>query len=102
MILYFSSPLTPTSKRLTSSTRHLSSGEVRSSCFIWTWLWDAFEPFQRLALSSTAHIADCPHCRTYFEQIRTTIALTGQVRPDDLDPQAQDELIALYRQWRAG
>jgi len=49
-----------------------------------------------------AHIADCPHCRTYFEQIRTTIALTGQVRPDDLDPQAQDDLIALYRQWRAG
>ena len=49
-----------------------------------------------------AHIADCPHCRTYFEQIRTTIALTGQVRPDYLDPQAQDDLIALYRQWRAG
>ena len=47
-----------------------------------------------------AHIADCPHCRTYLEQIRTTIALTGQVGPEDLDPQAQDELIALYRSWR--
>ena len=47
-----------------------------------------------------AHIADCSHCRTYLEQIRTTIALTGRVEPGDLDPQAQDELIALYRSWR--
>ena len=49
-----------------------------------------------------AHLADCPHCHTYFEQIRTTIALTGRAEPDLLDAQAQDELIALYRSWRAG
>jgi len=47
-----------------------------------------------------AHIADCPHCRTYLEQIRTTIALTGRIEPDDLAPEVQDELIALYRSWR--
>ena len=47
-----------------------------------------------------AHIADCPHCRTYLEQIRTTIALTGRIEPDDLDREVQDELIALYRSWR--
>ena len=46
------------------------------------------------------HIADCPHCRTYLEQIRTTIALTGRIEPDDLAPEVQDELIALYRSWR--
>jgi anti-sigma factor RsiW len=48
------------------------------------------------------HLADCPHCSTYVEQIRTTIALTGRIEPDTLDPQAQDDLIALYRSWRAG
>jgi anti-sigma factor RsiW len=48
------------------------------------------------------HLAACRHCHTYLEQIRTTIALTGRVEPDVLDPQAQDELIALYRSWRAG
>ena len=48
------------------------------------------------------HLAACRHCDTYFEQIRTTIALTGRAEPDVLDPQAQDELIALYRSWRAG
>jgi len=47
-----------------------------------------------------AHIADCPHCRTYLEQIRTTIALTGQAGPEALDAEAQDELISLYRRWR--
>jgi anti-sigma factor RsiW len=48
-----------------------------------------------------AHLADCPHCRTYLEQIRTTIALTGRIEPESLDPQAQDELVALYRRWRS-
>jgi anti-sigma factor RsiW len=46
------------------------------------------------------HIEDCPHCRTYLDQIRATIALTGRIEPDDLDPSVQDELIALYRRWR--
>ncbi|HLY34230.1 MAG TPA: anti-sigma factor [Jatrophihabitantaceae bacterium] len=49
-----------------------------------------------------AHVADCPHCTTYLEQIRTTIAVTGRIEPESLDPQVQDELIALYRKWRAG
>lgn len=46
------------------------------------------------------HLAGCPHCATYLDQIRTTIALTGRVEPDDLHPDAQDELVSLYRAWR--
>jgi anti-sigma factor RsiW len=49
-----------------------------------------------------AHLAGCPHCSAYLEQIRTTIALTGRAEPDILDRHAQDELVALYRSWRAG
>ena len=49
-----------------------------------------------------AHLAECPHCGTYLEQIRTTIALTGRIQPADLELQVQDELIALYRSWQAG
>ncbi len=48
-----------------------------------------------------AHIAGCPHCAEYLSQIRTTIALAGRVEPEDLAPEVQDELIALYRSWRA-
>ncbi len=46
------------------------------------------------------HLATCPHCSEYLAQIRTTIAAAGRVEPDDLPPDAVDELVALYRRWR--
>ena len=49
-----------------------------------------------------AHLADCPACGQYLAQIRTTIDSLGRIEPDDLDPAAQDELVALYRRWRGG
>ena len=47
------------------------------------------------------HLAACPHCHAYLEQMRATIRLTGEVRAEDLSPEAQDDLIALFRQWSA-
>ena len=49
-----------------------------------------------------AHLADCPHCSAYLEQMRVTIAALGRVEPEDLSAEAQDELVALYRRWREG
>jgi anti-sigma factor RsiW len=49
-----------------------------------------------------AHLAGCPHCTEYLAQMRTTIAAAGRVQPDDLPPEALDDLVALYRAWRAG
>jgi anti-sigma factor RsiW len=49
-----------------------------------------------------AHLADCPHCSEYLAQIEMTVAAAGQVQPDDLPAEALDELVSLYRQWRAG
>jgi anti-sigma factor RsiW len=46
------------------------------------------------------HLAACAHCSTYLDQMRATIAASGVVRPDDLDPQALDELTELFRQFR--
>jgi anti-sigma factor RsiW len=48
-----------------------------------------------------AHLADCPNCTEYLEQMRATIRLAGRVTPDDLTPQMRDDLIDLYRQWRS-
>ena len=48
-----------------------------------------------------AHLAGCPHCTEYLAQMRATIALTGQLRPEDLDSTMQAEFIALYHRWRA-
>jgi predicted anti-sigma-YlaC factor YlaD len=48
-----------------------------------------------------AHLAECPPCREYLAQISKTIELTGAAGTEHLSPQAQDDLIAIYRQWRA-
>lgn len=48
-----------------------------------------------------AHLAGCPHCRAYLAQMRKTLDVLGRIEPEDLAPEVQDELIALYRRWRA-
>jgi anti-sigma factor RsiW len=48
-----------------------------------------------------AHLAECPHCTEHLAQIRVTVAATGHVRADDLDPLAWADLMELYRRWRA-
>ena len=48
-----------------------------------------------------AHLAECPHCTEHLAQIQVTVAATGQIRADDLDPLAWADLIELYRRWRA-
>jgi anti-sigma factor RsiW len=47
------------------------------------------------------HLADCDHCVEYLAQIRAAIALVGHIEPDDLSDEALDELVGLYRSWRA-
>ncbi len=44
-----------------------------------------------------AHLRACPNCSAYLEQIRATIAATGQVDPETLDPEVRDELVKLFR-----
>jgi anti-sigma factor RsiW len=46
------------------------------------------------------HLAGCPHCSEYLAQIRDVVAAAGQVAPEDLPPEALDELVTLYRRWR--
>ncbi len=63
------------------------------------YLEDALPRRRRARLE--AHLADCPHCREYVEQIRRTVAAMGRVEPDALEPEVRDELVALYRRWLA-
>jgi hypothetical protein len=48
------------------------------------------------------HIAGCRNCRLYVEQMRVTVAATGQLRAEDIAPQVRDELLAAFRGWKAG
>jgi anti-sigma factor RsiW len=47
------------------------------------------------------HIAVCPGCTEYLEQFRRTIELVGALTPDDVTPEAESELLAVFRSWNA-
>lgn len=47
------------------------------------------------------HLSACPHCSEYLAQMRHTLDLLGRIEPEALEPQVQDELVALYRRWTA-
>jgi anti-sigma factor RsiW len=49
-----------------------------------------------------AHLRACPNCSNYLEQIRITIRLSGEIEPEDLSPEAVEDLTQLYRRWRDG
>ncbi|HXT35696.1 MAG TPA: zf-HC2 domain-containing protein [Chloroflexota bacterium] len=48
-----------------------------------------------------AHLAICPPCDIYLEQMRRTIDLTGQLRETDIEPPARERLLDLFRQWKS-
>jgi anti-sigma factor RsiW len=47
-----------------------------------------------------AHISGCDNCTTYVEQMRQTIAATGSVAEETIDPAARDELLEVFRNWK--
>jgi predicted anti-sigma-YlaC factor YlaD len=47
------------------------------------------------------HLRSCPNCRAYLEQIRRTIEALGRVEPETLAPETRDDLIDLFRRFRA-
>ena len=48
------------------------------------------------------HLAACPHCSAYVEQIRAAVAAAGRVEPGELSRTARRRLVALYREWQTG
>ena len=48
------------------------------------------------------HLAGCEGCTAYVEQFRRTIALTGTLQGEQLDPGARDVLLARFRDWKRG
>ena len=47
-----------------------------------------------------AHLATCEACTTYLEQMRTTIAVSGQLREDGLTEDAKRDLLETFRRWK--
>jgi anti-sigma factor (TIGR02949 family) len=47
-----------------------------------------------------AHLAECPHCVHYLEQMRLTLAALGRLEEESVPPELRDELVACFRGWR--
>ena len=63
------------------------------------YLEGTMSPRERARFES--HIADCPNCRRYLAQMRTTLAVLGSIAPEAVAPEAMDELVGLFRRWQA-
>jgi anti-sigma factor RsiW len=49
-----------------------------------------------------AHISLCDACTEYLQQLRDTIRVVGSISSDDLTPEAEGELLAIFARWKAG
>jgi predicted anti-sigma-YlaC factor YlaD len=48
-----------------------------------------------------AHLAECPYCRNYLDQMGETIRTLGALREESLSPQTRESLVEAFRDWRA-
>ena len=46
------------------------------------------------------HLAKCIGCRNYLAQMRQTIKLAGQLTEESIAPQARDDLLGVFRNWK--
>ena len=47
------------------------------------------------------HLAVCPGCADYVEQMRLTIRAVGHLEEDSLAPSVRDTLLNVFRDWKA-
>ena len=45
------------------------------------------------------HIAGCPGCTIYLEQMRQTIRALGHLPEESITPEAEGTLLAAFRSW---
>ena len=46
------------------------------------------------------HLADCPGCTTYLQQMRTTVELTGRLHEDTVPDDVKRDLLDTFRRWK--
>jgi predicted anti-sigma-YlaC factor YlaD len=48
------------------------------------------------------HVADCPGCTNYIEQVRLTVSMLHQLAQEPVFPEAKQELLEVFRNWKQG
>ncbi len=62
------------------------------------YLEGALPPTERARFET--HLEGCVGCNRYLDQIQRTIRLTGRLTEASLAPQAKDELLKIFRDWK--
>ena len=47
------------------------------------------------------HLCTCTACRVYLAQMRSVIRISGRLTEEDLPPATQEDLLAVFRDWRS-
>jgi anti-sigma factor RsiW len=48
------------------------------------------------------HLAGCPNCTNYLDQMRETMRLTGRLTEQALEPELRVKLLEAFRDFRTG
>ena len=48
------------------------------------------------------HIAECPRCDTYLEQVQQTILMLRKLTEQQMFPETKQELLEIFRNWKQG
>jgi predicted anti-sigma-YlaC factor YlaD len=48
------------------------------------------------------HVAECPGCENYIEQMQLTIDMLRQIARESVFPATKQELLQLFRDWNKG
>ena len=81
-----------------SSTRSLTCKELTE--VLTDYLEGTMALEDRAALE--AHLALCEGCVTYVDQMRQTITTVRELRPEDVEATAPDDLLEAFRAWKRG
>ena len=81
-----------------SSTRTLTCQELTE--VLTDYLEGVMAPEERARFD--AHLALCEGCVHYVTQMRQTIAATHELRREDVEATAPDDLLAAFRAWKRG
>ena len=46
------------------------------------------------------HIAECPGCDTYLEQVQQTIMMLRKLTEQQMFPKTKQELVEIFRNWK--
>ena len=81
-----------------SSTRSITCKELTE--VLTDYLEGTMAPEDRARFD--AHLAICDGCVTYVEQMRQVIETVRELRPDDVEATASDDLLEVFRAWKRG